>query len=270
VAQFGLPAEDTGPAGAGAFATPVGAEGDLAGIADDLAGIGVAAFTGPDERHHETDGWPEPPATTDPPTPPRTTDPPTPSRPADPPPTTGPPPDGACTCGGRATPVRLGVDLQVELATLMCLNDNPALVGGWGPVIADIARQVAADRVVNPAWKWSVTDTDGNLLHHGHTRRRPTPTERAFVHARDRTCRFPGCRQPARTCDEDHRHLWSRGGASHRGNLCVLCRHHHRLRHEHGYRHHQIRPGHYLWQTPHGRHLRVTPAHDVILTTDGR
>jgi len=175
-----------------------------------------------------------------------------------------------CACGGVQPAARRGVvDLQVSLTTLMCLNDDPALFPGWGPVLADIARQVAFDQEANPLWRWSVTDEHGNLLHHGHTQRRPTAVEKAFVKARDRTCRAPGCRRPAMRCDDDHRLEYAKGGPSHRANLCVLCRHHHRLRHERGFIVHQIQPGVYLWEAPNGRLYMATPDGDLIQTADG-
>jgi hypothetical protein len=52
-----------------------------------------------------------------------------------------------------------------------------------------------------------------------------------FVRLRDRRCRFPGCRARARTCDLDHRREWPHGPTTH-GNLCCLCEHHHRLKHQ--------------------------------------
>ncbi|MCA0144549.1 HNH endonuclease signature motif containing protein [Blastococcus sp. LR1] len=52
-----------------------------------------------------------------------------------------------------------------------------------------------------------------------------------FVRLRDRRCRFPGCRARARTCDLDHRQEWPEGATSHE-NLCCLCEHHHRLKHQ--------------------------------------
>ena len=122
------------------------------------------------------------------------------------------------------------VDIQIKLSTLAELDNDPALIPGFGPVIADIARQVAHDQKANPAWKWSVTDDNGELLHHGHTRRRPNATEDAFVRARDRSCRAPGCRRRAATCEIDHRKEWAKGGPSHRGNLDARCEHHHRFR----------------------------------------
>jgi len=173
-----------------------------------------------------------------------------------------------CGCGGLRPSVRGGVHLQVKLSTLMCLDSDPALVPGWGPVIADIARQVAAEQQARPPWYWDVTDERGNLLHHGHTRRRPTPTEAAFVKARDRTCRAPGCRRPALWCDLDHEKPYSAGAPSHRGALCSLCEHHHYLRHEHGYIWHRIHHGTYLVDSPSGRHYLVTPDAHLILTAE--
>jgi len=52
-----------------------------------------------------------------------------------------------------------------------------------------------------------------------------------FVRLRDRRCRFPGCRARARVCDLDHRREWPHGRTTHT-NLCCLCEHHHRLKHQ--------------------------------------
>jgi Domain of unknown function (DUF222) len=174
-----------------------------------------------------------------------------------------------CVCGGIQPQPRRGVvDIQIKLSTLAGLDNDPALIPGWGPVLADIARQISFDRKANPAWKWSATDEDGNLLHHGHTRRRPTATEAAFVRARDRTCRSPGCRHNARRCDLDHRHDYAKGGCSHRGNIETRCPHHHRFK---------TRPGHQLtrihrnitrWTTPNGRSYDITVDKDIVMTAE--
>ncbi|WP_460695145.1 HNH endonuclease signature motif containing protein [Modestobacter muralis] len=58
----------------------------------------------------------------------------------------------------------------------------------------------------------------------------PTPAHRRFVHARDRTCRHPGCRRPAARTDLDHVHAHGDGGPTDCANLCCLCRRHHRLK----------------------------------------
>ena len=60
---------------------------------------------------------------------------------------------------------------------------------------------------------------------------RPVDPLARFVRARDRRCRFPGCRAAAIRCDLDHNHPWPAGPTS-ADNLCCLCRHHHRLSHQ--------------------------------------
>jgi len=173
-----------------------------------------------------------------------------------------------CTCGGLRPPARGGVHIEVKLSTLLCLDDDPALIPGWGPVIADIARQVAHEQETTPPWYWSVVDHKGHLFHHGHTRRRPTRTEAGYIKARDRTCRAPGCRRPALWCDLDHRQQYAHGGASHRANICSLCPRHHTLRHEHGFTYHHVGHGSYLIQSPTGQIWLVGPDGDLILTAE--
>jgi len=173
-----------------------------------------------------------------------------------------------CTCGGVRPAERRGVvDLMVPLTTLMRLNDDPGVIPGWGPVIADIARQVAHDQATNPTWKWSVTDEHGQLLHHGHTRRRPTATEEAFTRARDRTCRALGCRRRASRCDIDHRQPHPDGGPSHRGNQCCLCRHHHRLKHAKGFTVQPLGQGAFMWYAQDGR-LYLVPADGNVVAIE--
>jgi hypothetical protein len=36
------------------------------------------------------------------------------------------------------------VDIKVDLTTLTELDDNPAEIPGWGPVIAEVARDIAS------------------------------------------------------------------------------------------------------------------------------
>jgi hypothetical protein len=175
-----------------------------------------------------------------------------------------------CVCGGiQPAPRRGVVDIQVQLTTLMALNNNPGFIPGWGPVIAEITRQVAFDLTTNPLWKFSMTDPTGLLLDHGHIKRRPIATEEAFIKARDKTCRAPDCcRHPATTCDTDHRQPWAEHGPSHRGNLEAICRHHHRLRHEHGYTITHLPDGTFLWQAPNGRTYHVPLDTTLHLTAE--
>jgi hypothetical protein len=148
------------------------------------------------------------------------------------------------------------VELRVDLETLAGLSEAPGELSGLGPVIADIARQVAEGQRHCP-WTWTVTDPrTGIPVHTGVTRRRPSRETRRLVEARNQSCVFPGCRMPSRDCDLDHRLPWSERGPTCECNLVPLCRRHHRCRHRLGWRHSPLPGGDHLWISPLG--LRYT------------
>jgi len=88
---------------------------------------------------------------------------------------------------------------------------------------------------------------------------RPSPLIREYVIARDVTCRFPYCGQPAWRGDLDHTHAWHKGGRTCRCNLGPLCRFHHILKQLLGWSLTQPRPGVFQWTTPAGRVYAVEP-----------
>ena len=107
---------------------------------------------------------------------PRTADAVDPAPPADPAPPPSPaPPTGPApppSPAPPAEPARVGVELRVALSTLLGLDRHPGEITGWGPVTAEIARTVMlAQR--SAEWRFAVTDSAGQLLHAGITRRRP-------------------------------------------------------------------------------------------------
>lgn len=152
-----------------------------------------------------------------------------------------------------------GVHVQVDLDTLAGLSEHAGELNGYGPVIADIARQVATEQE-NADWRYRITDPPtGRPLHDGTIRRRPTANQRRTVETRDQTCIFPGCRMPATDCDLDHRIRWVDGGATRIDNLAPLCRHDHRIRHQAGWEHQHLPNGDHQWTSKLG-HTYTTSA----------
>jgi hypothetical protein len=152
----------------------------------------------------------------------------------------------------RSTSVGGSVELRVDLETLAGLSEAPGELLGFGPVIADLARQVATEQV-HCEWSFVVTDPEtGMPIHTGVTRRRPRRETRRLVEARNPTCVFPGCRRSSRNSDLDHRLQWSEQGPTCECNLVPLCRRHHLCRHRLGWRHRPLPGGDHLWVSPLG------------------
>jgi hypothetical protein len=86
-----------------------------------------------------------------------------------------------------------------------------------------------------------------------------TPSEllRELVIERDRSCVFPWCPRPARSCQLDHITPYDPDNpeaGTHPGNLACLCTFHHRLKTHGGWRYTTTAPGEYAWTSPHGHH----------------
>lgn len=149
------------------------------------------------------------------------------------------------------------VHLTVDLTTLTGLADQPGDLAGYGPVIADLARQIS-QRQERSTWRWTVTHPDsGHPIATGVTRRRPTARQQRQITATHLTCVFPGCRMPAVDCDLDHRTAWADHGPTTRDNLAPLCRHDHRLKHHHGWHLERLDNGDHQWTSPLG-HIHTT------------
>lgn len=145
------------------------------------------------------------------------------------------------------------VDIKVDLDTLVGLTDHPGDLGGYGPIIADLARRVA-DESHDAEWRVTVTDTATNRpLTTTTTRRRPTRLQTRRVQTSNNTCVFPGCRMPASTCDLDHIRAWSDDGSTDPENLAPLCRHDHRLKHTQRWQYQRDNEGRHVWKTALGQ-----------------
>jgi ribosomal protein S10 len=152
-----------------------------------------------------------------------------------------------------------GVEIVCDLETLARLEDHPGDLAGYGPVISDIARQIA-QRQIDSDWRYTMVDDAGQPLHVGTTSRRPTPTQQRRVRARHRTCVFPGCRMPAIVCDIDHTISVADGGETCDCNLAPLCRHDHCIKHASGWTYTRTPDGRIRWTSPLG-HVYETPPH---------
>ena len=158
-------------------------------------------------------------------------------------------------------------DGTVEIGIDGVYAGNPAELAGIGPIPAPLARLLAADST----WRRLVTDpVHGHLLDYGTTTYTPPRALRNYVITRDRTCRFPGCTQPADHADLDHTTAWTGtpvGGTTSATNLHTLCRRHHRLKTHHNWtvttsnnpttsnRH----PDTLTWTSPRGKHYLTHP-----------
>ena len=152
------------------------------------------------------------------------------------------------------------INVTIDLPTALGLADNPGQLAGYGPIPASIARKIAADG----RWKRFVTDPiTGTLIDYGRETYEPPQDLQDFLIARDRTCRFPGCRQPAYLSDLDHAVPWDEGGSTSAENLGSLCRRHHNLKTHHGWQLINQPDGACTWISPAG-HKYFVPARPVL------
>jgi hypothetical protein len=170
------------------------------------------------------------------------------------------------------------IEVTVPWATALGQSNEPGDLAGQGPIDADAVRELltALAGRNDVDWRYTVIGDDGILKSHQQlrrnertprprigppaeadpTRRSPGPVLTRWITARDQTCRAPGCTVPARVCDVDHTIDHAAGGLTSHDNLGLLCRHHHRLKHEGGWVLAQPSPGTFEWQSPSGRIYR--------------
>ena len=153
----------------------------------------------------------------------------------------------------------LTVNVTIDLPTLLGLAENPGELAGYGAIPASVAREIAADA----KWKRFITEPlTGNLLDFGRESYLPPQALRDFLVARDRRCRFPGCRRSAHLSDLDHAQSWESGGETSLQNLGALCRRHHRLKTHGGWKIESFSDGSCTWTSPAGKSF-FTPARPI-------
>lgn len=171
----------------------------------------------------------------------------------------------ASLSASSVTPHRrpISINVTIDLPTLLGLAENPGQLNGYGAIPASVARELASDG----NWKRFITEPQtGNLLDFGRESYEPPQALKDFLIARDRTCRFPGCRRSAALSDLDHAQSWEEGGSTSAENLGALCRRHHRLKTHDGWSVISNSDGSCTWTSPLGKKF-FTPArsiHDAV------
>ncbi len=156
----------------------------------------------------------------------------------------------------HAAPDTGEVAVVIAASTLLGADDQAAHLPGCGPVPADVARELAADR----KWRAWITNTAGIVIATSPTTYTPTTAVARLVRAREPYCRMPGCRR-TRT-DLDHVTPYPTGPTTPE-NLARACRRHHNLK-THGGWHLTNNPDTtYTWTDPHG--ITHTDHHDPPL-----
>ncbi|HEY7323599.1 MAG TPA: DUF222 domain-containing protein [Streptosporangiaceae bacterium] len=168
---------------------------------------------------------------------------------------TGWSPPGWARAGPTTTAPVIGrITVTVPLAALAMPDPRPG-----SKFSAALLR--AAERAAARARAARAADqAAGACAHLGATGGyRPPPRLREFVIARDGTCTFPTCGQPAWRADLDHTIPWHRGGPTCACNLSARCRTHHKIKQLPGWKLDQPRRGAISWITPAGRTYAAQP-----------
>jgi hypothetical protein len=158
--------------------------------------------------------------------------------------------------------IRPTVYVTVPAMTLLGRSDEPAILDGYGPIDAETARELAAHA---PSFIRLLTHPEtGAVLSVGKDSYRVPHDLKNWLRLRDSTCRFPGCSRTAFQCDLDHTDDWAFGGETRHDNLAHLCRSHHRLKHNSGWRvqhNHSGNepPGALTWISPSGHEYTTEP-----------
>lgn len=124
------------------------------------------------------------------------------------------------------------VTVTVDLEALRGAAGTTCELGSDAVIHPESARRLACDASVARV----ITGARSEPLDVGRRTAVVPPSIRRAVRVRDRQCRFPGCDRPPPWCDAHHILHWADGGPTALSNLVLLCRRHHRLVHEAGFR----------------------------------
>lgn len=148
---------------------------------------------------------------------------------------------------------RYQVVVHTEAAVLSGDEDGRCEIEDGPALPAESARRLACD-----ASLVAITERQGRPLAVGRKTRSVPGALRRALRSRDGGCCFPGCDQ-RRFVDAHHVKHWADGGETKLSNLLLLCRRHHRLVHEGGYRVEACRDRRFRFRRPDGRRIPAVP-----------
>ncbi|MDE8589320.1 HNH endonuclease signature motif containing protein [Arthrobacter sp. NQ4] len=158
------------------------------------------------------------------------------------------------TAMGKVPTPRADVLVTVPVFSLLGATDEPAVLDGFGPIPASMARKLVADGAES-FYRALVDPRDGAPLEIGRKNYRLTETIKRWIRLRDAKCTFPGCTNRTPDNETDHLQAWQHGGTTNVSNLAQLCPKHHRLKHHSQWTPDPANknepPG---WTSPTGRH----------------
>ncbi|MFF1883657.1 DUF222 domain-containing protein [Pseudarthrobacter sp. NPDC058196] len=161
---------------------------------------------------------------------------------------------------GKVPVPRADVLVTVPVFSLLGLTDEPAVLDGFGPIPASMARGLVAGGAES-FYRVLVDPRDGAPLEIGRTRYRLPETIKKWIRLRDRKCTFPGCTNNTADNDTDHLNPWHHGGRTDVRNLAQVCPRHHRLKHHSTWVPDPATPNEPPgWTSPTGRHYKPEQA----------
>lgn len=166
---------------------------------------------------------------------------------------------------------QMAVDALVDMVRIATFADSGTVFGGRRPAVqvlvaerdlhsdtgvANLEGQVdavsvatAKRHICDAGVVGALFDDDGQAVNVGRERRLFTPRQRVGMAARDGGCRFPGCDRPPSWAEAHHIEEWLLDhGNTDIADGILLCRHHHLLTHNNGWR--VERSGGEYWVVP--------------------
>ena len=128
-------------------------------------------------------------------------------------------------------PVQLVVAINLDDLQGRLEHTGAGTLDSGLPLSAEATRRLACDCQVIPA----VLGSHGEPLDMGRAMRDASPAIRRALDIRDGGCAFPGCDRPPKWCVVHHIWHWEDGGPTSCANCVLLCGHHHRVVHHHGW-----------------------------------